>query len=106
MLWLPTINSTENLPPREVTKLNNPDYTWKKKTVSNFVARQLLVKIFDNGKLIYSFPSPKEIRNYCAEQIDTLWEEVVRFEYPHNYYVDLSQKLWNKKHELIDECFN
>lgn len=87
-------------------ELFDPDYTWKKKTVSNFVARQLLVKIFDNGKLIYSFPSPKEIRNYCAEQIDTLWEEVVRFEYPHNYYVDLSQKLWNKKHELIDECFN
>ncbi|MBQ2758254.1 MAG: nicotinate phosphoribosyltransferase [Clostridia bacterium] len=87
-------------------ELFDPDYTWKKKTVSNFVARQLLVRIFDNGKLIYSFPSPKEIRNYCAEQIDTLWEEVVRFEYPHNYYVDLSQKLWNKKHELIDECFN
>lgn len=87
-------------------ELFDPDYTWKKKSVSNFVARQLLVKIFDNGKLIYSFPSPKEIRNYCAEQIDTLWEEVVRFEYPHNYYVDLSQKLWNKKHELIDECFN
>ncbi len=87
-------------------ELFDPDYTWKKKTVTDFVARQLLVKIFDNGKLIYSFPTPKDIRNYCAEQIDTLWEEVVRFEYPHNYYVDLSQKLWNKKHELIDECFN
>lgn len=87
-------------------ELFDPDYTWKKKTVNNFVARQLLVKIFDNGKLIYSFPSPKDIRNYCAEQIDTLWEEVVRFEYPHNYYVDLSQRLWDKKHELIDECFN
>ena len=87
-------------------ELFDPDYTWKKKTVSDFVARQLLVKVFDNGKLVYSFPTPKDIRNYCAEQIDTLWEEVVRFEYPHNYYVDLSQKLWNKKHELIDECFN
>ena len=87
-------------------ELFDPDYTWKKKTVSDFVARQLLVKIFDKGTLIYSFPTPKNIRNYCAEQIDTLWEEVVRFEYPHNYYVDLSQKLWDKKHELIDECFN
>lgn len=87
-------------------ELFDPDYTWKKKTVTDFVARQLLVRIFDNGKLVYSFPSPKDIRNYCAEQIDTLWEEVVRFEYPHNYYVDLSQKLWDKKHELIDECFN
>ena len=87
-------------------ELFDPDYTWKKKTVTDFVARQLLVKVFENGKLMYSFPSPKDIRNYCAEQIDTLWEEVVRFEYPHNYYVDLSQKLWDKKHELIDECFN
>ena len=95
----------ENLSECKEYELFDPDYTWKKKNVTDFVARQLLVKIFDNGELIYNFPSPLEIKNYCAEQIDTLWEEVVRFEYPHNYYVDLSQKLWNKKHKLIDECF-
>ena len=86
-------------------ELFDPDYTWKKKTVSDFVARQLLVKIFDNGNLVYSFPDTDSIRNYCAEQIDTLWEEVVRFEYPHNYYVDLSSKLWSLKQKLIDDCF-
>lgn len=87
-------------------ELFDPDYTWKKKTVTDFVARQLLIKIFDNGKLIYDFPSTENIRNYCAEQIDTLWEEVVRFEYPHNYYVDMSHKLWNIKQNMIDACFN
>lgn len=86
-------------------ELFDPDYTWKKKTVSDFVARKLLVEIFKDGQQVYSFPSTEKIRNYCAEQIDTLWEEVVRFEYPHNYYVDLSQKLWNIKQSMIDECF-
>ncbi len=87
-------------------ELFDPDYTWKKKTVSDFVARQLLVQIFDNGTQIYSFPDTDTIRSYCAEQIDTLWEEVVRFEYPHNYYVDISHKLWSLKQKLIDECFS
>ncbi|MBO5396991.1 MAG: nicotinate phosphoribosyltransferase [Clostridia bacterium] len=87
-------------------ELFDPDYTWKKKTVTDFVARQLLVKIVENGKVVYSFPDTESIRSYCAEQIDTLWEEVVRFEYPHNYYVDLSQKLWSLKQKMIDDCFN
>lgn len=86
--------------------LFDPDYTWKRKTVENFVARKLLVPIFENGELIYSFPDTKAVRNYCSEQIDTLWEEVVRFEYPHNYYVDLTQRLWDRKQNLIDECFH
>ncbi len=96
----------ENLTDCKEYELFDPDYTWKKKTVSDFVARQLLVPIFDKGNLVYSFPTTEQIRNYCAEQIDTLWEEVLRFEYPHNYYVDLSQKLWNIKQKLIDESFS
>ena len=84
-------------------ELFDPDHTWKRKTVSNFVARPLLHKIFDNGKCIYESPSLKEIRNYCSEQVDTLWEEVLRFENPHKYYVDLSQNLWNEKQKLLDE---
>lgn len=87
-------------------ELFDPDYTWKKKTVTDFVARQLLVPLFIAGKPVYSFPSPEKIRNYCAEQIDTLWEEVLRFEYPHKYYVDLSQSLWKIKHDLIDKFFS
>ncbi len=87
-------------------ELFDPDYTWKRKTVTDFVARQLLVPLYKNGEPVYKFPTTEETRSYCAEQIDTLWEEVVRFEYPHNYYVDLSQTLWNKKQEMIDECFS
>lgn len=87
-------------------ELFDPDYTWKRKTVTDFVARQLLVQLYKEGSPVYEFPSTEETRNYCAEQIDTLWEEVVRFEYPHNYYVDLSQKLWNIKQKMIDDCFS
>lgn len=97
---------TEDLSNCKEYELFDPDYTWKKKTVTDFVARQLLVPVFIAGELIYDFPSPENTRNYCAEQIDTLWEEVLRFEYPHNYYVDLSQNLWNQKQVLIDKYFS
>jgi len=79
----------------------DPDFTWKKKTVTDFVARPLLKKIFENGKYIAKSPTIEGIKNYCSEQIDTMWEEVLRFENPHNYYVDLSQKLWDKKQKMI-----
>ena len=87
-------------------ELFDPDYTWKRKTVTDFVARQLLVPLFRSGELVYTFPSAESTRSYCAEQIDTLWEEVLRFEYPHNYYVDLSHKLWTMKQTLIDKYFS
>jgi nicotinate phosphoribosyltransferase len=79
----------------------DPDATWKQKTVRNFTARELLVPIFKNGELVYDKPSLQDIRKYCLEQVDTLWEEVKRFDNPHNYYVDLSPKLWNIKYELL-----
>lgn len=82
-------------------RLFDPDYTWKTKNAENFVARQLLAPVFQNGKRVMSFPSLKDVRAYCANQVDSLWEEVLRFEYPHNYYVDLSQKLWDIRHDLI-----
>lgn len=59
-------------------------------------------RIFDNGRCVYQRPALEDIRTYCAQQIDTLWEEVLRFENPHNYYVDLSQSLWDLKQEMID----
>ena len=79
----------------------DPAETWKTKTLENFDARELLVPIFKDGKQVYTSPSAKEIRAYCLAQIDTLWDEVTRFENPHNYYVDLSQKLWDIKMNLI-----
>lgn len=79
----------------------DPDFTWKKKRLTDFTAREMQVQIFRGGELVYEKPSLEEIRAYCAQQLDTLWDEVLRFENPHNYYVDLSKKLWNIKQELL-----
>ena len=81
----------------------DPDATWKTKTVYNFTAKELQVPIFKDGKLVYKLPSLEEIRTYCLEQVDTLWDEVKRFDNPHSYYVDLSQKLWDIKYGLLKE---
>ena len=85
-------------------ELFDPDYTWKRKSISNFTAKPLLVQIFDKGQCCYNSPDIKDIKKFCNEQVDTLWDEVKRFENPHTYYVDLSQKLWDEKHRLLDEC--
>jgi nicotinate phosphoribosyltransferase len=79
----------------------DPEATWKEKTVYNFTAKELQVPIFKNGKLVYQSPSLPEIRDYCAQQVDTLWDEVKRFDNPHTYYVDLSQKLYDIKLDLL-----
>ncbi|NLV76565.1 MAG: nicotinate phosphoribosyltransferase [Tissierellia bacterium] len=81
----------------------HPLFTWKRKTLTNFYARKLLVKIFDKGKCIYETPPIDEIRDYCAKEIETLWEEVLRFENPHEYFVDLSKPLWDIKDQLLKE---
>lgn len=84
-------------------ELFDPDFTWKRKEIENFVARPLLVRIFERGECVYDTPPLEEIREYCSEQIDTLWDEVKRFENPHKYYVDLSEKLWEIRKLLIEE---
>lgn len=81
----------------------DPDYTWKRKNVYNFSARQLLQPLFINGKRVYEYQDIDDIKSYCLAQVDTLWDEVKRFENPHTYYVDLSQRLWDTKHELINK---
>lgn len=81
----------------------DPDATWKKKTVYNFTAKELQVPVFRDGELVYTLPALPDIQAYCRAQVDTLWEEVKRFDYPHNYYVDLSQKLWDIKHDLLEQ---
>jgi nicotinate phosphoribosyltransferase len=78
-------------------------YIWKKKIVTNFYAKELLTKIFDQGNCIYESPKLDYVKGYCKEQIDTLWDEVKRFENPHNYYVDLSKTLWRIKEDLLNE---
>ncbi len=81
----------------------DPEHVWKRKTIENFIARPLQERIFKNGECVYNCPTVNEIRNYCAEQMDTIWDEVLRFENPHKYYVDLSQALWDKKHALLSK---
>ncbi len=83
--------------------LFDPEHIWKRKTVENFQAKELQVPLFLNGKKVYESPDIETIRAYCAEQIDTMWDEVLRFENPHRYYVDLSQPLWDEKQRLLCE---
>ena len=91
----------ETIDESQPLELFDPVETWKKKTVTNYTARELLVPIFKSGKCVYDAPHISDIQKYCRAEVDTLWEEVKRFENPHRYYVDLSQKLWDIKHELL-----
>ena len=84
----------------------DPEYTWKRKTLENFTATELLVPIFKEGKQVDELPTLDEIRKHCHEEIEGMWDEVRRFNNPHNYYVDLSQKLWQIKHDMISEYRN
>ena len=79
----------------------DPEHTWKRKTVENFIAIPLMKKYFENGKLVHDMPTLEHIKHYCKAHLDTLWDEVKRFENPHTYYVDLSQNLWDIKNELL-----
>lgn len=80
----------------------DPEFTWKRKTVTDFTVRPLRERIFDHGRLVYQCPPLREVRNRCMEEVGTLWDEVLRFENPHHYYVDLSSRLWNIKKELLE----
>ncbi|MCR4771197.1 MAG: nicotinate phosphoribosyltransferase [Oscillospiraceae bacterium] len=82
----------------------DPMAVWKTKTLTDYTAQELLVPIFKRGKLVYKKPELKEIREYCAEQIELQWDEVKRFENPHEYYVDLSERLWVIKRELLNDA--
>ncbi len=81
----------------------DPEHTWKRKKIRNFTAVPLQVQVFDHGKLVYNSPPLDEIKRYCEEQLDKIWDEVKRFENPHQYYVDLSQKLWAVRYRLLSE---
>ena len=87
-------------------ELFDPDATWKRKTFTDYEAQELLVPVFQKGKLVYDLPDLQASRAHCQRQVDALWDEVKRFENPHNYYVDLSQKLWDIKHALLNRNGN
>ncbi len=79
----------------------DPVETWKKKEFTDYTLRELLVPVFKEGVCVYTPPHISEIREYCLKEVETLWDEVKRFENPHRYYVDLSEKLWSIKQELL-----
>lgn len=97
-VWDETVDETAPL------ELFDPQATWKRKTFTNFTAKPLQVPIFRAGELVYRRPSLQELQDYCMEQVETLWDEVKRFENPHNYYVDLSQRLWDIKQDLLHQA--
>ncbi len=90
--------TVDNTKPIEIF---DPNYTWKRQTLENYTARELLIPIFVGGKLVYEKPNLEEIRAHCERELETMWDSVLRFENPHEHYVDLSQKLWNIKQELL-----
>ena len=91
----------ETIPEQDGYEIFDPNAIWKKKTLKNFYVRSLLVQLFDKGECVYESPSLDEIRQYCKDQIETLWEETLRFENPQTYYVDLSKKLWSIKQDIL-----
>lgn len=90
----------------EPYELFDPVHVWKRKVMENYDLREMLVPIFKNGECVYTSPSVSEIRDNCKRELESMWDEVLRFENPHNYYVDLSQKLWDKKHALLKKRHN
>ena len=93
----------ETIPEIDDYEIFDPNAIWKRKKLSNYYVKDLRVQIFKNGQCTYESPNIEEIKAYTAAQIGTLWDETLRFENPQTYYVDLSQKLWDMKHELLSE---
>lgn len=81
----------------------DPEYTWKRTVLEDYTAREMLVPIFKNGELVYNLPPLSEIRDHCERELATMWNEVLRFENPHDYYVDLSEKLWKLKYSMVSK---
>lgn len=94
----------EKIDDNEPLVIFDPLFTWKMKKMKNYKAREMQVTIFKDGELVYDEPSLEEIASYRKEEVESLWDEVKRYDTPHNYYVDLSQKLWNLKQKLILEA--
>lgn len=95
---------SEDINENEALVIFDPHFTWKMKRMENYRLREMQVPIFIDGKKVYESPSMEEINEYCKSEVKSLWDEVKRFDEPHNYYVDLSRELWNLKQKLILEA--
>lgn len=90
------INEDEDL------EIFHPTYTWKRKTLTNFRSENLMKRIYDKGELVYECPSLEDIRKTCKTEVDSLWDEIKRFDFPHQYKTDLSQAVWDLKYKLLE----
>jgi len=91
----------EKVPEDGPYEIFHPLFTWKRKTLTDYYTRPLLVQLFHKGRSVYESPDVHEIRDFCRSEIENLWDEVKRFERPHEYFVDLSQDLWNIKDKML-----
>ena len=92
----------ETIDPDHYT-LVHPVDTWKTKELSNYRVRELQEVIFKNGELVYNLPTVTERREYCNQEFATIYPEIKRLSNPHEYYVDLSEKLLKLKNDMINE---
>ncbi|MBQ9016105.1 MAG: nicotinate phosphoribosyltransferase [Firmicutes bacterium] len=92
----------EEMPSGEEYEIFDPNHVWKKKKITNFYVKELQEPIFKSGECVYEFPDIRDIKAYCLQQQDRMWDEMKRFENPQTYYVDLSHKLWSLKNEMIE----
>ena len=85
--------------------LFDPTEPWKKTKLApgTYTLREIMVPIFQNGTCCYASPKVMDIRTYCQNEQNTLWDETRRFANPHKVYIDLSQKLYDIKIELLDQ---
>ena len=93
----------EKVPDLDEYEIFDPNAVWKRTKIREYYVRDLRVQLFDKGRCVYESPSVDEIKDYCQQQMETLWDETLRFENPQTYYVDLSQKLWDTKNQLLSE---
>lgn len=97
-----TLNS-EVIEEGKPLEIFNPIYTWKRKKIKNYYVKELQVKIIENGEIVYKSPTVMNMKEFAKQETEKLWPEVLRFENPHTYYVDLSTKLWKLKQSLLHE---
>lgn len=94
----------EIIPEDSEYEIFDPRAVWKRKKISNFYARDLRVQVFEKGKCVYDNPSIDDIKEYCSKELDSMWDEIKRFENPQTYYVDLSYDLWKLKNDMLSEA--
>lgn len=100
-----TLHKEENVDEEHDITIYHPENVWKNKTFEKgtFTLRNLHIPIFKEGQLVYDCPKIETIREYCAKELDTLWDEIFRFEFPQTYYVDLSKKLLDLKLDMLEK---